>query len=148
MQEELPNCESFKPLMCSLFGLGHLLGHIFLLSIESSLLFCFVLFCFDVLFTLTETLSCPSDAVWLLAPSGRLQVQEVLRKLPEDAPLRYPHPSPLPRFPRPADILAASSCRVDPSGLHQGHDSQTPLPEAQGRGKPSLYLLLLLISCC
>lgn len=90
----------------------------------------------------------PSDAVWLPAPSGCLQVKEVLQKLPGDSPSRDSHPSPLPRLPHPADILAPPSCRVDPSGLHQGHDSQTPLPEAQGRGKLSLYLLLLLISCC
>ncbi len=92
-----------------------------------------------------KTLFSPSDEAWLLAPSGCLQVEEVLQKLPDDSPSCNTHPSSLPWLHHPSDLLAASPCRVDTSGLHQGHDSQTPLPEAQGRGKLLLHLLLLLI---
>lgn len=81
------------------------------------------------------------------APAGPLQVQEVLQELPAGPGSAHPHPGPVPWLSPPAEFLAASSCRSDHPGLHQGHDCQTTLPEAQGRGKKFLYLLLLPLLC-
>lgn len=72
----------------------------------------------------------PSDAEWLPAPPGRLQVQEVLQKLPPDPPPHHSDPGPLSGLPDPTDVLATAARCVDHPGLYPGHDRPPPLPQA------------------